>query len=114
MPVSQVLGKFTEKKGSNGGVLRVVHHVHVDHVHRCLRFCFAGCKTLQYLIINLLLNSQDDLKLATTFLKPLRTSLKISQYLWKRSRCSAYFDSPISLHDVKHSVLGVKGLIFGF
>ena len=84
IPVGQVLGKFTEKKCTYGGIFWVVNHVHVDDMDWCLRVSLTGCKALQDLIINLLLNCQDDLKLSATLLEPF----------WARLR--KYFKTPLS------------------
>ena len=115
MPVVQVLRKFTKKKRANCRIFRVINHIHVDHVDRGLWVRFTRCKTLQHLVINLLLNCQNDFKLKFDLLKPLWTRLrKLIILLTRISDFHAYFDSTISFHDVKHSVFGIKSFIFGF
>ena len=80
----------------------------------CLRVSLTGGKALQDLIINLLLNCQDDLKLSVTLLEPLRARLRKYINILLFQIILAYFYSAISFHDVKHSVLGVQSFIFSF
>ena len=50
-PGSQQLGQLAQKEGADGGVLGVVHDVHVDHVHWRLADRVSRVETFQNLII---------------------------------------------------------------
>ena len=78
-PVGEQLGQLAQKKCSNGGVLRVVYHVHVDNVHRSFCYGISGVETFQDLIINFLLHCQDYLKLFRAVLELFRSGLEIKK-----------------------------------
>ena len=75
------MGQLAEKKRSNGGILWVVYHVHVDHVHRSFCYGISGVETFQDLIINFLLNCQDYLKLFRAVLELFWSGLEIKKSL---------------------------------
>ena len=97
-PRCKQLGQLAQEEGPNSGVLRVVHHVHVDHVHWGLTdrvpgvetfqnliitrvdgdtsdLCCAYCHHYPHLIIDLLLYREDDFVFFLALLELFRTFL---------------------------------------
>ena len=86
-PVGEQLGQLAQKKCSNCGVFRVVHHVHVDDVHRSLCYGISGVETFQDLIINFLLHCQNYLKLFRTVLELFWSGLEIKKLVIAGNFC---------------------------
>ena len=73
----EALAQLTEDQRSQRGVLQVVLHVHVDHVHGLARLLFPGTQVAHHPVVDALLTREDDIEGFSAVLKPLRAWLDV-------------------------------------
>ena len=92
----EAFAELTDDQRPKGGVLRVVVHVHVDHVHRLASLLLSDPQLFYHPVIDALLAGEDDIKAISALLKSFRARL----------------DSLVSSQDVQDAVAGIAFSVY--